>query len=235
MDTLFASSITQEQPSLIKQQREKNVHYRTYGRDCTQRRKYSLKQYKQDRRSQRTYHLVNTALTELLLEKRYDAITIQDILDRANIGRSTFYAHYFDKEDVLMGMAEQILEQLSKPLFHRNAGQGIIPSLELFQHVQEHYQYFQAMERGHAGEKLWETGQVLLSKTIEQTLASTCAATGTPSVPLAVVAQYLAGAFLNLLKWWLKAEMPYSPEQMERIFQQLALPGVGAIIEGKGE
>jgi hypothetical protein len=50
-----------------------------------------------------------------------------------------------------------------------------------------------------------------------------------------VVAQYLAGAFLNLLKWWLKAEMPYSPEQMEKIFQQLALPGVRAIIEGKGK
>jgi hypothetical protein len=50
-----------------------------------------------------------------------------------------------------------------------------------------------------------------------------------------VVAQYLAGAFLTLLKWWLEAEMPYPPEQMDRIFQQLVLPGMWATIEGKSE
>jgi AcrR family transcriptional regulator len=61
-----------------------------------------MKQHKQDRRSQRTYHLVRTAMMALLLEKRYDAITVQDILDRADIGRSTFYTHFYDKEDVLV-------------------------------------------------------------------------------------------------------------------------------------
>jgi len=50
---------------------------------------------------------------------------------------------------------------------------------------------------------------------------------------LNVVAQYLAGAFLNLLKWWVEAEMPYPPEQMDAMFQQLALPGVWAMLEGK--
>jgi hypothetical protein len=49
------------------------------------------------------------------------------------------------------------------------------------------------------------------------------------------MAQYLAGAFLNLLKWWIEAEMPYSPEQMDEIFQQLALPGVWATIERKSK
>ena len=63
-----------------------------------------MKEDKQDRRSQRTRHLVNSAMLELLFEKHYDTITVQDILDRANIGRSTFYAHYFDKEDVLTSM-----------------------------------------------------------------------------------------------------------------------------------
>jgi Transcriptional regulator C-terminal region len=49
------------------------------------------------------------------------------------------------------------------------------------------------------------------------------------------LSQYLAGAFLNLFKWWLEADMPYTPEQMDRIFQQLALPGVWATVEGKRE
>jgi AcrR family transcriptional regulator len=125
-------------------------------------------------------------MMELMAEKSYDAITVQDLLDRANIGRSTFYGHYFDKEDVLASVAEQMLEMLRKPLSQRGAGQGI-----------------------------------LLAKN------------RSPSVPLPVLSQYLAGAFLNLLKWWIETEMPYSPAQMDDMFQQLALPGVWAILEGK--
>jgi Transcriptional regulator C-terminal region len=44
------------------------------------------------------------------------------------------------------------------------------------------------------------------------------------------MSQYLAGAFVNLLKWWLEAEMPYSPERMDEMFQQLAMPGVWATV-----
>ena len=191
-----------------------------------------MKQDKQDRRSQRTRRLVSSAMMELLLEKRYDAITVQDLLDRAGIGRSTFYAHYFDKEDVLASIAEQMLETFGQQLSQRDVGQGIVPGLELFRHVYLHpqRQHFQAMLRGRAGELLWGTGQALLSRNIEQALASACAGRRSPSVPLAVVAQYLAGAFVNLFKWWLEAEMPYAPEQMDSIFQQLALPGVWATI-----
>lgn len=112
----------------------------------------------------------------------------------------------------------------------KGTGQEIIPSLELFRHVQENFQLFQAMIRGRAGEVVWETGRVLLSRNIEQALTLVCAKKGSPSVPLAVIAQYLAGAFGNLLIWWLEAEMPYSPEQMDSIFQQLALPGVWTIV-----
>jgi AcrR family transcriptional regulator len=194
-----------------------------------------VKQDKQDRRSQRTHRLVNSAMLELLFEKHYDAITVQDILDRAGIGRSTFYAHYFDKEDVLASIAEQMLETFSQQLSQRDRGRGIVPSLELFRHVQQNHQYFQAMLRGHTGELLWELAQTALSRTIEQVLSTASAGKHPPSVPLAVVSQYLAGSLLSLLKWWLKSEMSYTPEQMESIFQQLALPGVWATIERKGE
>jgi hypothetical protein len=54
-------------------------------------------------------------------------------------------------------------------------------------------------------------------------------------IPVAVASQYLAGALLNLLKWWLEADMPYTPPQMDQIFQQLALPGVWATFEGQAE
>jgi AcrR family transcriptional regulator len=89
----------------VNHQTSQNVHYRTPTRNCPKRRTKRVKQHKQDRRSQRTYHLVTTALLALLAEKRYEAITVQDILERANIGRSTFYSHYYDKEDVLQSIA----------------------------------------------------------------------------------------------------------------------------------
>ena len=82
---------------------------------------------------------------------------------------------------------------------------------------------------------LWETVLALLSRNIERTLAITFAEKSSPSVPLTVVSQYLAGAFLNLLRWWIEAEMPSSPGRMDEIFQQLALPGVRTLIKGKSE
>ncbi|MCL5995830.1 MAG: TetR/AcrR family transcriptional regulator [Chloroflexi bacterium] len=194
-----------------------------------------MKQDKQDRRSQRTRQLVRSAMMELLSEKRYVEITVQDILDRAGIGRSTFYSHYFDKEDVHTSMMEQMLERMNQQLSEMHDGQGIVPSLELFQHIHQHRPHFQAMAGDPTGERLWEMMQTTLGRIIEQALISACEGTSPPSIPLTVMSPYLAGAFLNLLKWWLKVGMPYTPEEMDRIFRQLALPGVWATLERKGE
>lgn len=190
-----------------------------------------MKQQKQDRRSQRTRHLVNAALMELLLEKRYEAITVQAILERANIGRSTFYTHYFDKEDVLESLAEQMLADLHHRVEETEVGRELVPSLALFRHVQENHQLFQALLKGRGEEVLWKAGQAMLSRNIEQTLTAMRVEEQAPDISLAVISQHLSGAFLNLLKWWLEAEMPYTPEQMDNIFQQLALPGVWATLK----
>src|SRR5258708_2647627 len=57
---------------------------------------------KTDRRVERTQELLQTALIELIGECGYDAITIQDIVDRANVGRTTFYLHYTSKDELFM-------------------------------------------------------------------------------------------------------------------------------------
>jgi AcrR family transcriptional regulator len=192
-----------------------------------------MKQQKQDRRSQRTYHLVNAALRELLLEKRYEAITVQDILDRANIGRSTFYTHYFDKADVLESIGEQMLAEFGQQVQQAEAVHRIVPSLALFRHVQQQHRLFQVLLRGRGEEVLWKAGQAMLSSNIEQALTAACAEKRAPLFPLAVVAHYLAEALLNLLKWWLEAEMPYTAEQMDELFLQLALLECGQSLRGK--
>jgi AcrR family transcriptional regulator len=193
-----------------------------------------VKQQQTDRRSQRTYHLVSAAFTELLLEKPYDAILVQDILDRAGIGRTTFYAHYFDKEDVLDSITEQMLSMFTHQIAHAPARQRVVPSLELFEHIhQSPHPHFRALMRGHASERLWEALQTALCRAIEPALSTLCVEKRSPPIPLPVVSEYLAGAFITLLKWWLSADMPYPPEQMESLFQQLALPGVWAMLKEK--
>jgi AcrR family transcriptional regulator len=193
-----------------------------------------VKQQKADRRSQRTYRLVSSAFTELVEEKTYDKILVQDILDQAGIGRTTFYAHYFDKEDVLNNIIEQELELLTRQIAHAAARQRVMPSLELFEHAyHSENQQFRALMRSRAGEFLWEALQAALCRAIEPALSTLCAERRSPPIPVPVVSEYLAGAFLTLLKWWVAADMPYPPQQMENIFQQLALPGVWAMLKEK--
>jgi AcrR family transcriptional regulator len=187
-----------------------------------------MKQDKQDRRSRRTHRLVTDAMLELMREKRYEAITVQDILDRAGIGRSTFYAHYYNKDDALAAMMEELLPQ-------QEVGQDIVASLELFRHIYEqpeqHARIIQAA-RNDGDDPMWGIARALLCKNIEQALVAACAGKDSPAVPMSLIAEYLAGALEHMLKWWMAAEMPYAPEEMDRFFQQLALPGVWAAIGG---
>jgi len=88
---------------------------------------------KNDRRSQRTQQALGHALVELMTEKGYDAISIKDIIERANVGRSTFYSHYVDKDDLFVSQMDQVMDMLSHhPQERRNP---FFPSLGLFQHI----------------------------------------------------------------------------------------------------
>jgi len=177
---------------------------------------------------------VSSVFTELLGEKPYDEILGQDILDRAGIGRTTFYAHYFDKEDVLGSITEQELSMLTHQITQAPAKHRVVPSLELFEHAyHSQNQQFLALMRSRAGGPLWEALQTALCQAIEPALCTLCAEKRSPPLPVPVVSQYLAGAFLTLFKWWVEAYQPYPPEQMESIFQQLALPGVWAMLKEK--
>src|ERR687893_2956576 len=95
-------------------------------------------QEKSDRRSRRSRRLIVDALLALMQEKRYDRITVQEIIDRADVGRSTFYAQFRNKEDVLVSEIERVLGLLHE---ERRASEGdpavhLLPGAEFFRHVQ---------------------------------------------------------------------------------------------------
>ena len=177
---------------------------------------------RQDRRSQRTRYLLSAALVELIREKDYNTITVSDIIDRANVGRSTFYAHYRDKDDLFVGELDRVIEVLS----HRIPDQEempFFPSLGLFRHVGEEYQLYKSLLWGPGIDLLIKHLQKSLSKRIEQGLVESGEEF---NIPIPILANFIAGSFLTLLQWWLENKMIYSPEEMDKIFRKLTMAGI---------
>src|SRR3954468_15906060 len=118
-----------------------------------------MRNTKADRRSERTRQLLSAALIALMLEQRYDEITVQDIIDRANIGRSTFYAHYLDKEDLLISEFTRVLDTLSPHIEQLGPGEHSAPSLvPFFRHVEQHHRLYTALVRGGGIDLLFKKG-----------------------------------------------------------------------------
>ena len=79
---------------------------------------------KLDRRAQRTRHSLTHAMVELVTEKRFDDITVQNLIDRADIGRSTFYSHFRDKEDLFQKNWEAFIDFCAQQIIWDKAGKG---------------------------------------------------------------------------------------------------------------
>ena len=108
-----------------------------------------------------------------------------------------------------------------------------LSSLAIFRHVQSHQYIYEALVRGRGMELLFLKGQRALAQSFEQHLHAWQSTSAQSTVPLPLLADYLAGALLTLLKWWLDNELPYPPERMDALFQELVLPGVRAAVYGQ--
>lgn len=189
-----------------------------------------MKQVETDRRSQRTKRLLTDALIALMQEKRFDKLTVQDIIDRADVGRSTFYAHYQDKEDLLLSSFEHLMEGLSQHVARDSGNEQLLPSLGLFRHIQEHQHLYEALVWGRAADFFFRRTRTHLTDMIETQLAAQLPRGQTPTVPLPIVANHIAGAFIMLVQWWLDNELPYAPERMEEMFRRLVMPSVASTL-----
>ncbi len=179
----------------------------------------------------RTHQLLGDALFELIFIKSYDAITVQDIIDRANVGRSTFYAHYRDKEDLLLSQFGRLIDALTGQVENDgHPGNLLFDSLGLFRHVQEQQGLYKAMVHTRGTDLLFQQGQQYMSTRLEARLGSLLGDGQAPAVPVAAIAAWLSSALLGLLKWWLDNKMVYTAEQMDEMFQRLVLPGVMAAL-----
>lgn len=182
---------------------------------------------RKDRRVERTQQLLEAALLALIKEKEFDAISVQEIIDRANVGRATFYSHYDNKEDLLESGFDGLLETLRERQREGRSRELFSFSHHLLAHAHEHRDIFPAMVSKRGGAFIQHLLRQLLLKVVREDVKALPAQS---EMPEEAIVQFIAGGLFGLMMWWLSGKMRMSVEQMDETFRRLAIPAVkGAV------
>jgi AcrR family transcriptional regulator len=176
------------------------------------------------RRLQTRKILIETTL-QLILEKGYDAVSIQDITDQADLGRGTFYIHFKDKDEVTWAMFQdmfQELEQQAHQQLDRNMPQvEYYGFLKIFHHAEKNRDLYRVMFGGKGSSMLTKRVQDYLAKALLNDIRN---APATPGVnfhlPEEIETQILTGVISRLLFWWLETPNSYTAEQMSAMIYE---------------
>ena len=198
---------------------------------------------KTDRRIQRTRQSLRTALLELIKEKSYDAISTEQITERANVGRATFYLHYKDKEDLLLEefseMANEKVQVLSEIPFSAwlQSGQDnrtvkgkrpAPPLLIVFEHIYDNSELYYILLKSERSGRIIERIRKISTEAIVKFVAAKAKTDPIPfhfKVPLEFFAAFFSGALLSTVDWWLEEGLRHTPREMTHLFQDLFIQG----------
>ena len=178
-----------------------------------------------DRRVARTRNLLRQALVTLIPEKGYAAITVEDICKAAAIGRSTFYAHYTDKDDLTKRTIGEHLRAMKLATQHDPAepdARAFAFSRPMFEHARTFRDVHRALV-GDAGETMHEEVRDWIRETVRRELD---ARDQPANVPREFTVHFVVGAFLTVLGWWLDEEPGLPVHEVNAMFQRLAFGGV---------
>lgn len=174
-----------------------------------------------DRRVQRTRRVLREALSSLLQEHAWDDIGVQDICERADIGRSTFYTHYQGKEQLLAGglddLRKLLREQARAAIGERPTTLAFVRGL--IEHVSDQRKLFRSV----IGRKSSHVVQMRFREMVRQLVAEDFARIAAAEWRREAAAHYVAGALVELLAWWVHARDAIPPAEIERYFQRLTL------------
>jgi AcrR family transcriptional regulator len=190
-----------------------------------------MSQRKPDRRVLRTRRQLQDSLMSLILEKGYDAVTIEDITENADLGRTTFYLHYKDKEELLVQSLEVVYDDLVSQIQQRTIDEWIAeghgPWLLALQHAADNARFYQIVLSGQGGGSIKKQVQDYIAVSARETIMARAKDVGvTPTMPIDVLSNFIASALLGLIAWWLENDQPYNVAQMDEYFRQLTMHGV---------
>ena len=183
-----------------------------------------------DRRVIRTRRHLRQALMALILENGYDEITIEDITDRADLGRTTFYLHYRDKEALLLesleATAEELRGQIRLERMQPESSSAGGPIHEVFRHAAQNSDLYKIILSGGAASRVLNyVREMLLEAAVEFFGPRLAARRGENVPPVDSFAGYFASALLGYLTWWLDKGMPYGPDEVADLFIRLFFNG----------
>lgn len=198
-----------------------------------------------DRRIQRTRQALRTALLELIGEKGYDSISVEEITERANVGRATFYLHYKDKEDLLLEqfseMANEKVQLISEIPFsdwlprqentrrsRKKEDMPLPPLLMVFQHIYDNSEFYYLLLKSGNSSRIVERIRNISTESIVKFVETKMKTDPIPllfEVPIELFASFFSGALLSSVSWWLEEDMRHSPEQVADMFLKLFFRG----------
>ena len=187
-------------------------------------------------------------MMELIREKGYDSISVEEITQRANLGRATFYLHYKDKEDLLVDEFNEIVNERARTIAdipfsdwlpalenpdHATENKLAPPLLMAFQHVANHADLYRILLKNEKSDRTLERIRKIIAQSITEFMQTKVENDPIPilfEVPIDLLAAYFSGALLSCVHWWLEQGEAYSPEEMTRMFQRLFFPGARKIL-----
>ena len=176
-----------------------------------------------DRRVARTRATLHQALMSLTLDKGYEAVTIGDICDTANIGRSTFYAHFPNKDALLRSGMDRLREMLQQQ--REASGNTVFGfSFAMLEHARSHRDLHGALAGGSA--IAVDAVREILSDMVRGELTSAVEPQSDDAVPRELIVQYVVGALMAVVGWWLDGGAKLSAKQVDAMFRRLVTDGV---------
>jgi len=185
------------------------------------------KHRKIDARARRTRMLLGDALLRLIMEKPIEQVTVQDVLNRAGVGRSTFYLHFRDKNDLLLSQLERFLEHMSTVLIAtKEKSLRVAPVAEMFDHLEQQRKLYCILRDAGRLTDFFDLAQDYFARGIEQRLIDTGRLSNLSKPELAARANALAGSLLSLLRWWMDRIDKEPAARMDEMFHRMVWNGL---------
>jgi AcrR family transcriptional regulator len=180
------------------------------------------KKPKMDARVRRTRDALGDALVELMQQKPFDDITIQDVLERAGVGRSTFYVHFKDKDDLFMSDADEFFEAMSMALVkHGDRSERVFPVMEFFAHVREMKNFVQSMKSAGKFHENMQLAHGHFARGIQKRMEMIPRGKSIPMAQRPAIAHAHAGALISMLEFWMNHGAKEDPRDMDTLFHRM--------------
>ncbi len=184
-----------------------------------------------DRRQQKTRTAIFSAFTALLAEKSYHKITVQEIIDAANVGRTTFYAHFAAKDDLLQALCQELFGHIVGSALDRTHTHGLYSDgsapesvfCHLLQHLRENDNNILGLLACQSSEIFLRYFKNSLNELVRTQLVERRGAAQLP-LPQDFLINHISGSFVEMVLWWIKGRMKQTPEELDGYFRAVIEP-----------